>query len=204
MNTPNYHLNTNMSQNSKTDSTEASTPDGAAPARESNLMNKPHLEFQYMMRELIHHPAQLAGILDKKPIMDRAPFLAVLRHWQEVGEPNQEDWRAMCERDDLQEIRQRICSDLDGLASYFGVDKSLLANVPEGTAIWSIGLFADFIAQWWVVLVVGTLLVSASVMNSFALMRVNANMAVLRQELRAMQTMQQAQQESGQQSQRQP
>ena len=81
------------------------------------------------MRELIHHPAQLAGILDKKPILDRAPFLAVLRHWQEVGEPNQEDWRAMCERDDLQEIRQRICSDLDGLASYFGVDKSLLANV---------------------------------------------------------------------------
>ena len=75
------------------------------------------------------------------------------------------------------------------------------AGSPEGTAIWSIGLFADFIAQWWVVLVVGTLLVSASVMNSFALMRVNANMAVLRQELRAMQTMQQAQQESGQQSQ---
>jgi len=74
------------------------------------------------------------------------------------------------------------------------------AGSPAGTAIWSIGLFADFIAQWWVVLVVG-LLVSASVMNSFALMRVNANMAVLRQELRAMQTMQQAQQESGQQSQ---
>ena len=104
-------------------------PPNHASNGESNLMNKPHLEFQYMMRELIHHPAQLAGILDKKPILDRAPFLAVLRHWQEVGEPNQEDWRAMCERDDLQEIRQRICSDLDGLASYFGVDKSLLANV---------------------------------------------------------------------------
>jgi hypothetical protein len=94
-------------------------------------MNKPYLEFEYMMRELIHHPEQLAGILDKKPIQDRALFLAVLRQWQEAGEPNQEEWREMCESDGRQEMLQVLCRDLEGLASYFGLDGYLLANVPD-------------------------------------------------------------------------
>lgn len=57
-----------------------------------------------------------------------------------------------------------------------------------------IALFADFIVRWWVVLAAGALLTAASMMNSFAVMRVNENMVVLTRELRAMQTMQQARQ----------
>lgn len=59
------------------------------------------------------------------------------------------------------------------------------------------GLFAHFTMP--LVGMTAMLLVAASIMNSFAVMRVNENMAVLRQELRAMQTTLQAQQESGQQ-----
>lgn len=65
-------------------------------------------------------------------------------------------------------------------------------QTPERVGIRWIDLFAVFISRWWVVLAAGALLTAASMMNSFALMRVNANMVAHREVLIATQNRLQA------------
>lgn len=97
---------------------------------ESNPVERPHLGFECMMRELIQHPEHLAVIADKKPHPDRLTFLAGLRLWQEAGQPSHAVWQGMCERGDQRELAQSLLENRgEKVLSSFGLVMSASGGI---------------------------------------------------------------------------
>jgi hypothetical protein len=94
---------------------------------------RPHLQFESMMRELIAHRQELAAIADKKPLPHRLRFLAEIHLWLELGGPSQEVWQSEYASDDFQtRLRSLEVADHSWLYDWLGFvvsdGKLIIAN----------------------------------------------------------------------------